>query len=73
VTFAAARLALGELALVPAFLIEVTLFGLVYVLAWILLPGGRAAVVELGRALRDVAGRGAAGTAAESTETQVVP
>jgi PST family polysaccharide transporter len=73
VTFVAARLALGGLGLAAAFTIEVVLFSAVYALAWVLLPGGRAAAVEVRRALRNAMSRGAAGTAEESTETQVVP
>jgi PST family polysaccharide transporter len=73
VTFIAARFALGGLGLAAAFAIEIALFGGVYVFSWILLPGGRAAAVEVKRALREAIGRGAAGTAEESTETQVVP
>ena len=80
VTFAAARLALTGIGLAFAFTIEVALFGGVYVLAWILLPGGRAAAVDVKRALRDVVGRGAAGagrgatsTPEEAPDAQVVP
>lgn len=73
VTFAAARFALGGLGLAPAFTIEIALFGGVYVLAWILLPGGRTAAIEVRRALRDAIGRGTDGTTEESSETQVVP
>jgi PST family polysaccharide transporter len=73
VTFAVAWLALGGLGLATTFAIELALFSGVYVLAWILLPGGRAATVEVKRALLDAIGRGAAGAAEESTETQIVP
>jgi PST family polysaccharide transporter len=72
VTLAVSRLALGGVTLVPAFLIETTLFGVAYLLGWILLPGGRAAAVEVKRALRDVTRRGP-GAVEESTEAQVVP
>lgn len=72
-TFALARLVLAGLPLAPTFAIEFTVFSVVYVLAWILLPGGRAAAAEVWRALLDAIGRGGTVSPGESSETQVVP